>query len=370
MTRAVLGALALFVVFVPAIYAQVAAPRPFGKAADGTPVEEYTLKNSKGMIVKLTNLGATITEIQVPDKNGKLDNVNLGFDSAEGYLGPDNMYFGCTTGRVCNRIAYGKFKIDGKEYQVAVNNGDHHLHGGVKRSLDKVVWAAKPAKDGQKIEFTYSSPDGEEGYPGKLDTTVTYELTDANDLVIKYAATTDKATPVNLTNHAYFNLAGAGSKTVLDHELMIPSGKMCEMTKELLPSGKLIPVEGTIYDFRKSKALGKDIPASKGPGPEGYDLAYELPKTNGGLVKAAVLHDPSSGRTLTVSTDQPAVQLYTGNFLKGQKGRDGKTYGHRSAVCLETFAFANGMNIPEFPNVILRPGQTYRQTCVYGFGVK
>lgn len=371
MTRAVLGALALAIVFVPTLYAQIASPKPFGKTPDGTAVEEYTLKNAKGMIVKLSTLGATITEIDVPDKNGKLDNVNLGFDKAEDYLGPDNQYFGCTTGRVCNRIENGKFKIDGKEYQVALKPGEkHQLHGGVKRSLDRVVWTAKPAKDGQKIEFTYSSPDGEEGFPGKLDLTVTYELTDNNDLVIKYVAVTDKATPVNLTNHAYFNLAGAGAKTVLDHELMIPSDKMCEMTKDLLPSGKMLPVAGTIYDFRKTKSLGKDIPPIKEPGPEGYDLAYELPKSDTGLVKAAVLTHPESGRTLTVSTDQPAVQLYTGNFLRGQKGRDGKTYANRSAVCLETFAFANSMNIPTFPNVILRPGETYRHTCVYGFSVK
>lgn len=371
MFRSLVAAVALLFVFSPMIVAQVAAPRPFGQTPDGTKVEEYTLKNKNGMIVKLMTLGATITEIQVPDKNGKFENVTLGFDKAEDYLGTENQYFGCTTGRVANRIANGKFKVDGKEYQLALNNGEHTLHGGAKRSLDRVVWKANPSKTGQSIEFTYSSPDGEENFPGKLDISVTYELTDANDLVLRYAATTDKATPVNLTNHAYFNLAGAGAKTALDHELTIPGQKMSEADKSLIPTGKMLPVAGTRYDFSKAKRIGQDIEPNDGPGPIGYDLAYEVPKgKTGELVVAAVLRDPASGRTLTVSTDQPAIQFYSGNFLKGQKGRDGKTYANRSGICLETFAFANAMNIPGFPDIILRPGQTYRQTCVYGFSAK
>lgn len=371
MTRSLLAALALLAVFAPVIFAQVAAPQPFGTTPDGAKVEEYTLKNKNGMIVKLMTLGATITEIGVPDKNGKIENVVLGFDKADDYLGPDNQYFGCTTGRVANRIALGKFQVDGKEYQLAINDGKHTLHGGGPRSLSRVVWKAAPAKNGQSIEFTYSSPDGEEGFPGKLDLSVTYELTDANALAIRYAATTDKATPVNLTNHAYFNLAGAGAKTAVDHELMIPSQKFAEADATLIPTGKFLPVAGTRYDFSKPKRIGQDIEPNTEPGPIGYDLAYELPKGKAGeLVTAAVLRDPASGRTLTVTTDQPAIQFYTGNFLKGQKGRDGKTYANRSAVCLETFAFTNSMNTPGFPDIILRPGQTYRQVCVYGFSAK
>jgi aldose 1-epimerase len=370
MCRILIGALALATLTASPLSAQIPS-RPFGKTPDGTPVEEFTLKNKNGMVVKLTNLGATITEISVPDKNGKFDNVNLGFDKAEDYLGPNNQSFGCTTGRVANRIALGKFKIDGKEYQLPINDGQNTLHGGIKRTLARVVWNAKPSTTEQKIDFTYSSPDGEEGFPGKLDTTVTYELTDKNELVIKYLATTDQATPVNLTNHAYFNLAGAGSKTILDHELLIPAARYTEADKALIPTGRFLPVAGTNFDFQKPKLIGKDIEASDKPGAPGYDLAYELPKAKAGeLVKAAEVRHPETGRTLTVFTDQPAVQLYTGNFLFGQKGRDGKTYPHRSGLCLETFAFTNSMNTPGFPNVILRPGETYRQTCVYAFGVK
>lgn len=370
MCRILIGALAVAILSTSPVSAQIES-RPFGKTPEGTPVEEFTLKNKSGMIVKLTNLGATITEIRVPDKNGKFDNVNLGFDKAEDYLGPDNQSFGCTTGRVANRIAFGKFKVDGKEYQLPINDGQHTLHGGIKRTLARVVWTAKPSKTEQKIDFTYSSPDGEEGFPGKLDTTVTYELNDKNELIISYAATTDKATPVNLTNHAYFNLAGAGAKTILDHELMIPAARYTEADKTLIPTGKFLTVAGTRFDFNNSKLIGKDIESSDKPGAPGYDLAYELIKSpTGKLVTAAVVRHPETGRTLTVSTDQPSVQLYTGNFLHGQKGRDGKTYPHRSGLCLETFAFTNSMNTPGFPNVILRPGETYRQTCVYAFGVK
>lgn len=371
MTRTLIGAIALLAIFAPTILAQVASPQPFGKTPDGTAVEEYTLKNKKGMVVKLTTLGATITEIRVPDKNGVFENVNLGFDKAEDYLGPDNQYFGCTTGRVANRIAGGKFKVEGKEYQLTINDGKHTLHGGGKSALSRVVWKATPSKTAQAIDFTYTSPDGEENFPGKLDLTVTYELTDANDLVIRYAATTDKATPVNLTNHAYFNLAGAGAKTAMDHELMIPGKRFTEADATLIPTGKFIDVAGTRYDFTTAKRIGKDIEPNTEPGPIGYDLAYELPKGKPGeLVKAAVLRDPASGRTLTVSTDQPSIQFYTGNFLKGQKGREGKTYANRSAVCLETFAFANAMNTPGFPDIIVRPGQPYRHVCVYGFSAK
>jgi len=363
--------LGVFLVMAASAPAQVAPPRPFGKTLEGTKVDEYTLKNSQGMIVKLTNFGATITEITVPDRNGKFDNVTLGFDKVEDYTSDANQHFGATTGRVANRIARGKFKVDGKEYQVAINNGKNHLHGGTKKSLDRVVWTAKPSSKEQKIEFTYSSPDGEEGFPGKLDVKVTYELTDKGELVINYEAVTDKATPVNLTNHAYFNLAGAGSKTILDHQLMVNADKYTVADDELIPTGKIDPVAGTPLDFRQMKRIGADIEKLDNTGAKGYDHCFVLNKRfPGERDLAAKLRDPSSGRVLTVSTDQPGVQLYTGNFLTDKKGRDGKAYGKRSALCLETFALTNSMNTPGFPDVILRPGQTYRQVCVYAFSVE
>jgi aldose 1-epimerase len=363
--------LGVFLVMVAAVNAQVAAPRPFGQLPDGRKADEYTLKNSQGMIVKLTNYGATITEITVPDKNGKMDSVTLGFDKVEDYASGLNQHFGATTGRVANRISRGKFKVDGKEYQVAINNGKNHLHGGTKKSLDRVIWTAKPSDQGQKVEFTYSSPDGEEGFPGKLDTKVTYELTDKGEIVINYEAVTDKATPVNLTNHAYFNLAGAGAKTILDHELMVNADQYTPADDELIPTGKIEPVAGTPLDFTKMKRIGADIEKLYKTGAQGYDHCFVLRKRGPGeRALAAKLRDPESGRVLTVLTDQPGVQLYTGNFLSEKKGRDGKTYAKRSALCLETFALTNSMNTPGFPDVILRPGQTYRQVCVYAFSVE
>jgi aldose 1-epimerase len=363
--------LGVHLVMAATAFAQVAAPRPFGKTPEGQKIDEYTPKNSQGMIVKLTNWGATITEIDVPDKNGSMANVTLGFDNAEGYQSEANAFFGATTGRVANRIAKGKFTLDGKEYQLAINNGPNHLHGGVKRSMDKVLWTAKPAAQGQKIEFTYSSPDGEEGFPGKLDTKVTYELTDKNEIVINYEAVTDKATPVNLTNHAYFNLTGAGAPTVLNHEIMINADQYTPADEGLIPTGKIVTVAGTPLDFRAMKRVGAEIELLYKTGARGYDHAFVLkPRKAGERALAAKLRDPESGRVLTVSTDQPGVQLYTGNFLSGQKGKDGKTYAQRSALCLETFALTNSMNTPGFPDIILRPGNTYRQVCVYAFSVE
>lgn len=346
-------------------------PEPFGTMPDGQKVHRYTLKNAKGMVVKLTDLGATITEIRVPDRKGAFENVVLGFDNAEGYLSDDNQYFGCTTGRVANRIAQGKFTLDGKEYQLAVNNGVNHLHGGVKRSLNRVLWKASPDSDNNAITFTYSSPDGEEGYPGKLDIAVRFTLTDDNALRIEYKATTDKATPVNLTNHSYFNLSGAGSKTVLDHELQVAAEHFMPTDETLIPTGKLAPVAGTPLDFTKSTRLGQRIDELTKTPTIGYDHNFVLPKREPGKAEfAARLKDPSSGRVLTVSTDQPGIQVYSGNFLKGQKGAGGKTYPYRSALCLETQLPPNAINTPSFPSPVLRPGETYRHVCVYAFSVE
>lgn len=348
--------------------ADVAGPADFGKTAVGDVVDIYTLKNASGMTVKLMTLGATVVELHVPDKSGKLADVNLGFDTVAGYQSEDNQYFGCTTGRVANRIGKGKFTLDGKEYQLALNNGKNHLHGGAKRSLDKVIWKAEKLKSdtGVSVRFRYSSPDAEENYPGKLDIAVTYTLTDKNELKIDYLATTDKATPVNLTNHLYFNLSGGGTETVLDHELQVHADKYIPTDDELIPTGKIEPVAGTPFDFNKMTRLGARIEPLYKTGAMGYDLSYLLSKRDVKTV-AARLRDPASGRTLTVYTDQPALQVYTGNFLKGQKGKYGKTYKQRSAICLETGFLPDAVNHANFPSIILRPGQMYRQVCVYAF---
>ena len=350
--------------------AALAAPpkaEPFGKTADGTPVERYTLKNAHGVIAKIITRGATLTELHVPDKSGKVADVVLGWDDVAGYESADNQYFGCTVGRVGNRIAKGKFKLNGKDYALAINNEPNSLHGGAKRSLDKVVWKAEPVEtpNGPGVRFTYTSPDGEEGYPGTLKSSVTYSLNDKNELRIDYEATTDKATPINLTNHSYFNLAGAGSPTVLDHVLQVSAGKYTPTDDTLIPTGKIESVEGTPLDFRKATRIGDRIEKLTNTANLGYDHNLVLDGPSGQLRPIATLKDPSSGRTLKVSTTEPGVQFYSGNFLKGQKGKGGKTYNHRSAVCLETQHFPDSINHPEFPKAVLEPGETYRHTCVY-----
>lgn len=348
------------------------AVRAFGKTADGSAVEEYTLTNKNGVVAKLITRGATLTQMHVPDKNGQLADVVLGFDDVAGYESDRNQFFGCTTGRVCNRIAKGKFTLNGQEYQLAINNGPNHLHGGVKRNLDKVVWAAKAssAADGQQVVFTYKSPDGEEGYPGDLSVKVTYLLTDKNELKIDYEATTNKATPVNLTNHSYFNLGGAGSATVLDHELQLNADNHTPTDDTLIPTGQIVKVEGTPLDFRKATVIGARIAQVDQTAATGYDHNFVLNGKSGELRLAAKVKEPKSGRVLTVQTTEPAVQLYTGNFLMGQVGKGGKTYPRRSALCLETQHSPNSVNIPSFPSTILEPGQTYRHTCVFAFSAE
>jgi len=355
--------------------AEVDGPKPFGKTADGTAVESYTLKNKNGVTVKLITLGATVTEINVPDKAGKFANVAFGFDDVASYQSERNQYFGCTTGRVANRIAKGKFTLHGKEYALAINNEPNHLHGG-KKGLDKVVWKAKVLIEDKRarrpigVRFSYESPDGEEGYPGTLRIDVTYILGETgNRLVIHYSATTDKTTPVNLTNHTYFNLAGAGADTVLDHELMISADEYVPVDKTLIPTGLLAPVKGTIMDFTKMTRIGERIEKLYDTGAKGYDHCYVLNKGETTRL-AARLRDPKSGRVMTVTTDQPGVQLYTGNFLFGQKGAGGKEYKLRSGVCLETGGLPDAVNQPNFPSIILRPGQTYRHTCIYAFSTE
>ena len=374
--RLAIVALGVIVMASPVV-AEVTGPTPFGKTADGTPVETYTLKNKNGVTVKLMTLGATVTEINVPDKKGKFANVVLGFDDVAGYQSDKNQYFGCTVGRVANRIAKGKFTLDGKEYKLAINNEPNHLHGGVKHSLDKVVWQGGILKvkgsDEAAVAFSYKSPNGEEGYPGAVTIGVVFLLNDKNELRIDYSAQTDKATLVNLTNHSYFNLVGAGADTVLDHDLKLEATDYVPVDKTLIPTGKLEPVKGTIFDFTKMVRIGERIEKLYDTGAKGYDHCYVLTKREqkpSTPTLAATLREPKSGRVLTVLTDQPGVQVYTGNFLFGQKGKDGKVYNQRSAICLETGGLPDAVNQPNFPSVILRPGETYRHTCVCAFSAE
>jgi aldose 1-epimerase len=339
----------------------------FGKTADGVTVNEYTITSKNGVVVKLISRGATLTEWHVPDKNGKMDDVVFGFDDVAGYESKGNGYFGATAGRVANRIAGGKFKVDGKEYNVAKNDGPNALHGGVKRSLDKVVWDGQPFENasGQGVVFKYVSPDGEEGYPGKLTTRVTYTLTDKDELKIDYEAVTDKATPINLTNHAYFNLSGAGAPTILDHELKLEADRYTPIDDTLIPTGELASVEGTPFDFREFHKIGERVEQLNDKPGKGYDHNFVLNNQDGDLALAATVREAKSGRVLKVYTTEPGVQFYGGNFLDGVKGKDGKSYPYRSGFCLETQHYPNSVNQPDFPDAVLRPGKTYRHTCIY-----
>jgi len=316
-------------------------------------------------------------ELRVPDRAGKLADVVNGFDSVAGYEGDGNQYFGCTTGRVCNRIAKGRFTLDGKEYTLATNNDPNHLHGGGDQAISKQVWNATPVIGKAAVVFTLTSPDGEEGYPGNLSMKVTYTLTDENELRIDYEATTDKATPINLTNHAYFNLGGAGSGTILGHELTLNADYFTPVDNTLIPTGKIDPVAGTELDFRTSHVIGTRIPDKDATKTEdaktptlGYDHNFVLKGKAGVHRFAARLKDPKSGRVMEIYTDQPAIQFYSGNFLKSQPGKGGKTYPFRGALCLETQHNPDSVNHSNFPSIILRPGKTYRTTTVHKFSVE
>jgi aldose 1-epimerase len=329
------------------------------------------LKNVNGMEVRLASYGARITSIKVPDRNGKFADVVLGFDTIEPYrTSVKKPYLGVTLGRYAGRIAHGRFTLDGVEHVLAQNNGPNHSHGGVT-GFDKVVWEAKQIPNG--VEFHRTSPDGEEGYPGSLDVRVTYTLTDQDELIIEYKATTDRATPVNLSNHSYFNLAGEGSETVLDHELMINADEMLPIDNTSIPSGKIVPVADTPFDFRQPKKIGLDIDQANEQlaHGNGYDHTFVLhPNTGGSPEPAATLYERNSGRMLQVFTDQPGLQLYTANFLDGSLiGKSGKPYLKRSSLCLETQHFPDSPNQPRFPNTILRPGEIYQTRTTYKFSV-
>jgi aldose 1-epimerase len=306
-----------------------------------------------------------VTDLQVPDKNGKLGDVVLGFDTLEEYL-KGHPYFGAITGRIANRIANGKFTLDGKTYSLAINNGPNHLHGGLK-GFDKVVWSATHPKSNDRafLQLEYTSPDGEENYPGTLETSVTYTWTDNNELRIEYLATTDKATPVNLTNHSYFNLAGSGD--VFGHEVMIAATNFTPSDAALISTGEIKPVKGTPLDFTKSKPIGKDIQPLLAQPHRGYDHNFVLDNSGKGLALAARVSEPKSGRVMEVLTDEPGIQLYTGNFLEDTKCKGGVVYGKHGGLCLETQHFPDSVNHPNFPSVILKPGKEYRTTTIYRF---
>src|SRR6266702_1960348 len=354
--------------------AEMAKPmekKVFGTTADGKTADLYTLKNKNGMQVSITNFGATVVSIIAPDKAGKMADVALGYDDLAGYELNKN-YLGVLVGRYGNRIAHGKFSIDGTEYTLAKNNGDNSLHGGIK-GFNKAMWEAKDVSKGGEaaVEMKYVSKDGEEGYPGNLSVTVVYTLTNKNELKIDYSATTDKKTVVNLTNHTYFNLAGPGSGDILGHQLVIEADKFTPVDASLIPTGELRDVLGTPLDFRKATAIGARIDQEEEQLKlgHGYDHNFVLRRAAGAPISlAARVVEPNTGRVLEVWTTEPGVQFYTGNFLDGTaRGKGGLTYARRSAFCLETQHFPDSPNQPKFPSVVLNPGEKYSTTTTYRF---
>lgn len=345
--------------------------QPFG-THDGKAITLYTLTNSHGVEVRAMNYGGIIVSIRVPDRNGQLADVVLGHDTLEGYI-PNLPYLGAIVGRYANRIANGTFTLDGKTYTLPKNDGPNTLHGGTTRTFDKVVWDGEALKNG--VAFTYLSKDGDEGFPGNLKVKVTYTLTDASAIIIDYEATTDKSTPINVSQHSYFNLAGEGNGDILDHEIMINADRFTPVDKNLIPTGELRPVKGTPLDFTKPMRIGTRIDDNYEQlvlG-HGYDHNFVInPKPDqNGMKLAARVHEPISGRSLEVWTTQPGVQFYTGNFLDGSVvGKQGHIYKRRYGFCLETQHFPDSPNHPDFPSTILKQGETFREKTVFKFSVK
>ena len=338
-----------------------------GGMQDGKQIRVYTLRNGHGMVAKFTNFGTILTELHVPDRRGKTADVVLGFDTIEEYL-KGHPFFGATAGRVANRIGNAAFSLDGKDYTLAKNNGPHTLHGGVK-GFDKHVWDAATGEsaDGAWVSFTRTSPDGEEGFPGTVKATVLYRLTSKNELVVEMTATTDKATLVNLAHHTYWNLAGHGSGTILNQELQLFCDRYTPGDTTLVPKGTIEPVAGTPFDFTKAKKIGLDL-AKSGGDPVGYDTNFVVNGKAGELRPVARIVDPPSGRVMELSSTEPGVQFYTGNFLDGSvKGKGGAVYAKHSGFCLETQKYPDAVHHPEWPSPILRPGETYRHVMVHRF---
>lgn len=344
----------------------------FGRTPDGKDVNVYTLTNRNRAEARIADYGGALVSLKVPDRAGRFADVVLGFDGVEGYLA-GNFYVGTVVGRYANRIAGGRFTLNGVEYKLATNNGPNHLHGGV-RGFDKVLWAARPLKvrNGSALELTYVSPDGEEGYPGTLRARVVYTLTDANELRIDYSATTDKDTVVNLTNHAYFNLAGEGSGDILGHHLTVYADRFLPTDATAIPTGELRSVRGTPFDFRLPAAIGARIEADDEQIKfgAGYDHTFVVRGRAGTLRRAALAREPTSGRVMEVWTTEPGVQLYTGNYLDTGAGKGGKPYGRRTGFCLETQHYPDSPNKPDFPSVVLRRGGRYTTTTVYKFSAR
>ncbi len=344
----------------------------FGKTADGSRIDIYTLTNSQGAAARILNTGAIVASLKQPDRSGKFDDVVLGYDTLDGYL-KDTAYIGGVVGRYGNRIAKGKFSLGGKEYTLVKNNGENHLHGGTK-GFDKSVWCAKPArgKNGASVELNYLSKNGEEGYPGNLSVTVIYTLTENNELKIDYAATTDQDTVLNLTNHSYFNLAGAGTGDILSHQLQLYADRFTPTDKGSIPLGELRSVAGTPFDFTAPTEIGARIEADDEQLKfgAGYDHNFVINRTGSGLTLAAKVTEPKTGRVLEVSTTEPGVQFYAGNFLADAVGKNGKIYGKRHGFCLETQHFPDSPNQPAFPTTTLKPNQKYTQTTVYKFSAQ
>lgn len=338
----------------------------FGKTAEGDEITLWTISNGNGIEMKVMNFGAIITSLSTPDKDGNSANINAGFDTLEPYFG-DHPYFGSTVGRYANRIAGGKFTLDGKEYTLATNNDPNHLHGGDK-GFNKRVWTGKEINaDGQiGVEFSYHSVDGEEGYPGNLDAVTTYTLTADNELHITHSATTDAATVINITNHNYWNLAGIGSGTNYDHVLKLESDKFLAVDDTLIPTGQFTDVKGTVMDFTSPTAIGKGIQETGGD-PIGYDHCYVLRSQSGELALAATVTEPTSGRIMEVYTTEPGIQLYSGNFLDGSEG--GAGLKQHEAFCLETQHYPDSPNQESFPTTVLKPGETYSHKTVHKFKV-
>ncbi len=368
---------------VVAVAALLAAPPPatatkptvakaeYGRTPEGAAVDVYTLTNANGLEVRAITYGAYVVSLKTPDRQGRLDDVVLGFDTLDGYL-QSGSHMGSVVGRYGNRIANAKFTLDGRTYPLAANDGVNHLHGGVK-GFDRHVWTGEAVRKGEDVgvRFTLVSPDGDEGYPGRLETTVTYTLTPKNELVVEYEGTTDKPTVVNLTQHSYFNLAGQHSGDILDHELQIHADRVTTAGPGLIPTGALASLDGSPLDFRKTTRIGARIDhddAQLQLG-RGYDHNYVVNRAGPGLVPAARLADPKSGRVMEVLTTEPGLQLYTGNWLGEEKGKAGRVYPRRSGVCLETQHYPDSPNRPEFPSTVVRPGETYRSKTVFAFGV-
>jgi aldose 1-epimerase len=346
---------------------------PYGRTPDDQLVELITLRSPSGVEAAVITYGGTIVSLKTPDRSGALDDIVLGFDDLKSYTdktgGP---YFGCLIGRYGNRIAKGKFTLDGATYTLATNNGPNHLHGGVK-GWDKVVWGAEPFQNatGVGVVLNYTSKDGEEGYPGTVKATVTYTLTDMGQLIVDYRATTDKATVINLTQHSYFNLAGGKANDILGHELKLNAPQYTPVDPTLIPTGEIASVEGTPFDFRASTAIGARIndtheQIARG---KGYDHNFVLARSGSGLVEAAHVVEPITGRTMTISTTEPGIQFYSGNFLDGTEvGKGSRKYPHRSGFCLETQHYPDSPNQPKFPSTVVRPGEEYRSQTVFAFG--